>query len=246
MENTQKTSPALAVSLIAPFVIFALFSSFEPTPDAASDAAIPYRMYPMIYVAKILTTSVAILLGFLMYWRHEFPVRVSRWTAWAVLCGILGCALWVGVCHLELEKKVLTACHCNVPAVRSAFNPFEEMDLFPPAYAWIFWAFRMAGLAVIVPIMEEMFLRGFLLRIVEKNDWRSVPVGAASRIVWWTVCFYAIATHPTEAVAAVLWFSGVTAFLSASRNIWDAVALHATTNLLLGLYVLYSGAWWLM
>jgi hypothetical protein len=31
-----------------------------------------------------------------------------------------------------------------------------------------------------------------------------------------------------------------------TRNIWDCVAAHATTNLLLGIYVVATGEWWLM
>jgi hypothetical protein len=49
--------------------------------------------------------------------------------------------------------------------------------------------------------------------------------------------------HPAEALAAAVWFSLVTWLMVKTRNIWDCVAAHAVTNLLLGFYVLYTGEW---
>jgi membrane protease YdiL (CAAX protease family) len=31
-----------------------------------------------------------------------------------------------------------------------------------------------------------------------------------------------------------------------TKNVWDCIAAHATTNLLLGIYVLTADEWWLM
>jgi hypothetical protein len=52
--------------------------------------------------------------------------------------------------------------------------------------------------------------------------------------------------HPQEALAAAVWFSAITWLMLRTRNIWDCVAAHAVTNLLLGLYVVVTGNWWLM
>jgi hypothetical protein len=43
--------------------------------------------------------------------------------------------------------------------------------------------------------------------------------------------------------AAVVWFSLVTWLMIRTGNIWDCVAAHAVTNLLLGIYVLVSHDW---
>ena len=58
--------------------------------------------------------------------------------------------------------------------------------------------------------------------------------------------FYAVATHPAEALAAICWFAGVSGLAAATRRPIDAILAHAATNLALGVYVLATGNWWLM
>jgi membrane protease YdiL (CAAX protease family) len=48
--------------------------------------------------------------------------------------------------------------------------------------------------------------------------------------------------HP-EKLAALVWFSLVTWLMWRTRNIWDCVAAHAVTNLLLGIYVVTQHQW---
>jgi CAAX protease family protein len=49
--------------------------------------------------------------------------------------------------------------------------------------------------------------------------------------------------HPGELLAAFVWFSLVTWLMTRTRNIWDCVAAHAVTNLLLGIYVVTQHQW---
>ena len=57
---------------------------------------------------------------------------------------------------------------------------------------------------------------------------------------------YAAATHPTEAIAAVVWFGVVSGIAAATRRPIDAMIAHAATNLALGAYVLATENWWLL
>jgi len=43
-----------------------------------------------------------------------------------------------------------------------------------------------------------------------------------------------------------VWFSMITGLMVATRNIWDCVAAHAVTNLLMGIYVVGWNQWQLM
>jgi membrane protease YdiL (CAAX protease family) len=49
--------------------------------------------------------------------------------------------------------------------------------------------------------------------------------------------------HPGEVFASLAWFGMVTWLLIRTKNIWDCVAAHAITNLLLGIYVLTFDQW---
>ena len=59
------------------------------------------------------------------------------------------------------------------------------------------------------------------------------------------VAAYALMTHTSEPLAAVVWFSMVTWLYVRTKSIWDCVVAHAVTNLLLGIYVIWTGSWYL-
>ena len=125
---------------------------------------------------------------------------------------------------------------------REAFNPFEELK-DNPTWMWTFLGIRFWGLVIIIPFVEEFFLRGFLMRYIDSPDWDQEPIGKLTRLSAIGVVVYALLTHPAEPLAAVVWFSMVTWLYLRTKSIWNCVIAHAITNLLLGLYVMKTGTW---
>jgi uncharacterized protein len=149
--------------------------------------------------------------------------------------------VWPALEHIGLGKLVGLG-------ERPAFNPFDPVGDLSAGGAWAFLAVRFLGLVAIVPLIEEFFLRGFVMRFVMDRDWWKVPFGQASwaAIVVGTV--FPMLSHP-ELLAAAVWFSLITWLMLRTRNIWDCVAAHAITNLILGVYVVYTNtpaAWRLL
>ncbi len=107
-------------------------------------------------------------------------------------------------------------------------------------------AVRLIGLAIVVPVIEEFFLRGFLLRYVVHPNWESVPFGQVNGWAIATGTILPMLMHPQEMVAAAVWFSAITWLMCRTRNIWDCVVAHAVTNLVLGGYVICTGEWQLL
>jgi CAAX prenyl protease-like protein len=128
---------------------------------------------------------------------------------------------------------------------RSAFNPLVELAN-TPAWAYGFLAIRFAGLVLVGPIIEEMFLRGFLMRFFVATDWWQVPFGTVNRAAIIAATVVPMLMHPGEILAAAVWFSAVTWLLISTRNIWPCIIAHGVTNMLMGAYVVISGQWWLM
>ena len=148
---------------------------------------------------------------------------------------------------LEIERNVLAAVGLEKlvdMGERSGYNPFEQIS--SAAGAWAFLTVRFFGLAVVVAVIEEFFLRGFLMRYFMMHDWWKSPFGKvnATAVVVGTV--FPMMMHPGELLAAAVWFSMVTLLMIRTKNIWDCVLAHAITNLLLGVYVVYSGEWYFM
>src|SRR5690606_41137358 len=98
------------------------------------------------------------------------------------------------------------------------------------------------GLALLVPMIEESFLRAFLMRYVMHENWTEIPFGVVNRMAVAVGILLPVLYHP-EHLAALVWFSLVTWLMVRTKNYWDCVAAHATTNLLLGIYVVVAGAW---
>jgi len=84
------------------------------------------------------------------------------------------------------------------------------------------------------------------MRVVTDNDWANLPIGQVNRAAILVGTLVPMLMHPAELLAAAIWFSTVTWLMIKTRNIWDCVAAHAVTNLLLGVYVVASGEWHLM
>jgi uncharacterized protein len=84
------------------------------------------------------------------------------------------------------------------------------------------------------------------MRLVVDQQWWEVPFGKVNRLAIVLGTLVPMMMHPGELLAACVWFSLVTWLMLRTRNIWDCVAAHAVTNLLLGIYVVTSGDWKLM
>ncbi len=125
---------------------------------------------------------------------------------------------------------------------RPAFNPLAELA-DTPAWAYTFLGIRFLGLALVVPIIEEFFLRGFIMRWAVRDEWWDVPFGQVTLLAAVLGTAVPMLMHPGELVAAFVWFSLVTWLMVRTKNIWDCVAAHAVTNLLLGIYVVTQHQW---
>ena len=190
-----------------------------------------------VYSLKVVVTS-GLLIWFWRVYVRDFPLAAS-WLA--VPVGAVGVVVWVFFCDLGLESIIMDWFTSGDMAIRSQFNPFSQL---PQGWQLYFFLFtRFFGLAVMVPICEELLLRGFLMRYFENPEWWTVSLSRLSFRTLLVAPAYGALTHPTEALAAIAWFSLVTWLVQRTGNFWDAVIAHAVTNFLLGLYVCYYAQW---
>lgn len=240
------------LAFLLPFIVFMLAGTLEPTPTTPGGKTIglniPYTAYPWLYATRIALTLAAVIFVWPAY--RKFPFRLS-WTAIAV--GLVGGPLWIALAMpgweqtyaFPLLKKI--GLGDLLGGDRSSFNPFDPATRLSATAAWSFLAVRFLGLVAVVPLIEEFFLRGFVMRFVIERDWWDVPFGKVTPLAVAAGTIIPVLAHP-EWIAAAVWFSLITALMVRTRNIWDCVAAHAITNLILGLYVVLHGgsAWRLM
>ena len=249
---------------VLPLLVYMLIGTIEPRPpgdpsrstdsdrigeppNRSTDASWPIlnidaKHYPLVYTVRIALTIGAILLVLPGY--REFSCHVSPL---AIAVGGVGIVLWVGICLLGLEQKLLVPLGLGSligAGQRAALDPFEQLA-GSPTWRTVFLAVRFLGLVAVVPLIEEFFLRGFVMRYVVAADWWKVPFGQAGTSAIVVGTLYGVLTHPAELFAAAVFFSLITWLMLRTRNIWDCVAAHAVTNLLLGIYIVRWQAWWL-
>jgi CAAX prenyl protease-like protein len=151
--------------------------------------------------------------------------------------------LWITVCNLSLEANLLRS--VGLPedwlGQRSGVDPFL---LYPETgRRSLFLVFRFALLVITIPIAEELFLRGFFMRFADSVHWEELPLNQIGATGLLAGTAYGVLSHPSEFVAAALWFSLVTLMMVRTGKFWNCVAAHAITNLVLGIYIMRSGSW---
>ncbi|MBT9461109.1 MAG: CAAX prenyl protease-related protein [Rugosibacter sp.] len=107
---------------------------------------------------------------------------------------------------------------------------------------WALVAVRIFGAAAVVPIMEELFWRSFILRWIDRSDFlRLAPAMVSLRALLISSLLFGV-EHD-------LWLAGLLAGLAyawlymRSGSLWPPIAAHALTNLLLGLWVVQTNHW---
>jgi CAAX prenyl protease-like protein len=108
----------------------------------------------------------------------------------------------------------------------------------------IFLLFRIAISVVAVPILEELFWRGWLMRwIIDPNDFERVPLGTFAPAAFWLTAILFASEHGS------FWDVGLAAgivynwWMIRTRNLWDCILAHAVTNGLLAAWVIGAGQW---
>jgi uncharacterized protein len=173
-------------------------------------------------------------------------VAEMRWAmSWeAVLVGAGVFALWAGLPpewttqHSLWVKLAITHPPAAAPTLWNPHGQFGDNS----ALAWLMIGVRLAGSTFIVPPLEEVFYRSFLYRYMAKPDFQSVPL---NRFAWTPF----LATAAVFGFAHNEWLAGLLCgaayqWLVLRKNrLGDAMTAHAITNFLLGLWVVWRGAW---
>ncbi len=230
------------IAIITPLVAFFLLGALIPYQNPSADVpsgSVDVNRFLVLVVTRVLVIGAMLAL----FWRiyvADFPLKIDRW---GCVVGLIGGVLWIATCSLGVEKGIVSSLGISesILGTRSSVDPFAA---YPSAATrTIFLAFRFTLLVIIVPVAEELFLRGFLMRVVDSDQWSEQPLNQIGNVGLASGTIYGVLTHPNEFVAAALWFSLVSLLMLRTGRFWNCVLAHAITNLMLGLYVCYTGSW---
>lgn len=202
-----------------PTVLFGVFT--------VAESYLSLEWFPAAYLVKAVVVT-ASLIALRSPWADlRFEPRVI---APSVVIGILVFVAWIWV------DKAVPYSHLGE---RTAFDPTTlQASLWWP----VFLSVRMFGLVLMVPVMEEIFWRSFLLRYLTQTDYRQLPVGTFSASALAIMIAANALAHPEWLVAALASLA-YALWLRKSRSLFGAIVAHGTTNAALGAYVLTTREW---
>ncbi len=174
------------------------------------------------------------LVGAWLIWEMRPFVAEMRWQiSWeALVVGVAVFALWVG----------LDGLYPPLNKVEAAWNPDKRFGA-GSAMAWLFVVVRIAGSSIVVPPLEEVFYRSFLYRVFVKTDFRAMPLGQFHGLSFVVTSAIFGLMHPDRWVAGILCGLAFQWLVIRKKRLGDAMTAHALTNFLLGLWVVWKGAW---
>ena len=195
----------------------------------ALEGSLNSSYYPAIYGLKLVLVVAALWVSRRIL-SDLWPVPSWKPAALSIAAGLLVAFLWVGLDGRYPEIKAL--------GQRTAYDP-ERLNLVSRVY---FITVRMIGLVVVVPLIEELFYRSFLMRWINNNDISRVPIGTVTPLALAVTTAVFAGSHPEwlPAILTSLIWGGL---LAKTKSVSACVLSHAAANLALGIYVLSTGAW---
>lgn len=211
-----------AVARIAPFALFIAFIAVQ--------SLLPLDEAAQRWMTVARGVAAAVVLGF--FWRDYVELRELRAPALdyvlAVLVGLAVFAIWI---TFDSGWAVM-----GEPG--RGFVPLDAAGRVD----WLLVALRLFGLALVVPVMEELFWRSFLMRWIDARDFLGLDPRRASRTAFALSCGLFALEHAQ-------WLAGLLAgaaygwlYIRTSR-LWIPITAHAITNATLGLWILATGNW---
>ena len=217
LRGKYEASPEFA--RIAPFAVFVLLTFLQGEFGPSSR-----------YWAYLLKT----LVGAWMLWEVRPFVEEMRWKiSWeAVVVGIAVFAGWVG----------LDGLYPRLAKLETGWNPIEQFGSTSAA-AWFYITVRIVGSSIVVPPLEELFYRSFLYRYFVKIDFRAMPLGQFHALSFFVTSAVFGLMHPDRWVAGILCGLAYQWLVVRKNRLGDAMTAHGITNFLLGIWIVWKGAW---
>ncbi len=225
--STAVTVPAggklAAWARILPFLAYMACIVLGDVLEHAGWAGAQLRwLYPLKVVLVVICLT--------FFWRLYSELRGPRLGLAAILEALaVGALVWVLWINLSAPWMVV--------GTAAGFDPRTGGQI-----DWPVAMLRLAGATLMVPLMEELFWRSFLLRWIAAAGFLNVkPARAGFKGFIVTVVLFGFEHN--------LWLAGIiagaayTLLYMRSNSLWSPILAHAVTNGLLGVWIISTGNW---
>ena len=232
---------------VLPLLLFTLLNSL-PGVFRVENSELPWHVRaPEHWIYPLQTVICAVVL---FLFRQHYTFKPWRGLGLAFVLGLVGIAFWIAPALLReqlIAQGVEPAAWWEwfgLAERREGFDPMIAQDS-PLGFAAVV-AMRFARLVLVVPFVEELFWRGFLMRFLLTEDGRfeRVAFGTHAWKVFWIVTLAVMLIHNTEDYTGAFVWGALMYFVAVrTKSLAACVFMHAVGNLALGVYVMKTQQW---
>lgn len=220
-QNWRDEYPSLGY--IAPFVLFLAFLALGPKLPLDPQIEGPVRVVTMALVCAV-------------FWPREVSLRPVA-PLLSVLVGTLVFFIWIAPDRLFSGYR--DSFLFSNAIVGHTHSTLSDAALQNPGV--LFW--RTLRAVIIVPIVEELFWRGWLMRWLVSPDFRKIRLGTYTPMAFWITAILFASEHGPYWDVGLITGIIYNLWMIRSKSIVDCIIMHAVTNGILSAYVIYTAQW---
>ncbi len=155
----------------------------------------------------------------------------------SVALGLIVFALWILPDYLipgYRESSLLSN-----PVMGHLHSSIRPGDL---QSSWVL-SWRTARAVLIVPIVEELFWRAWLMRWLVNTDFQKVPLGTYTPIAFWLTAILFASEHGPYWDVGLLTGIIYNFWMIRTKSIADCILMHLVTNAALSAFVIATAQW---
>ncbi len=221
--SANATEEHPSVKYVAPFALFLGF--------LAVSSKIPLDSFWEAPLRVLILAAVCVVC-----WPRELSLRPTRPIA-SIAIGALVFVLWIAP-DLVIPGYRTSALFANF-IVGRVHSSLQEADLHS---AWLL-AWRTVRAVIIVPVVEELFWRAWLMRWLINSDFRRVPLGTYAPFSFWVTAVLFASEHGPYWDVGLLTGVIYNLWMIRSKSIANCILMHAVTNGILSAYVIATAQW---
>ena len=207
---------------IGPFVVFVLWHAVD-------------RYLPIANPGKEILRDAVLVAAILLFSRRLLPTSAPHWMA-SIAIGLGVCALWIAPDALIPGWRL----H---PVFQNSITGHVTTSIDPSEFTPLMLALRTMRASLIVPVLEELFWRGWLPRWVQDLDVAKIPIGKYTPLAFWGTAVLFAAEHGPFWEVGLLCGIIFNYWIMRTRSLGDLILTHTVTNLALSLYVIWTARW---
>lgn len=222
MTDPAEQQQRSTVAWVGPFAVFIAWIAID-------------KILPLANPAKEIVRDAVVAASILVFSRHLLPKSAPHWLA-SIGVGLAVFVLWIAPdtlfpgwrSHALFQNSVTGHITISIP----------EGELTP-----LMLVLRTMRATLLVPVLEELFWRGWLARWMQDTEFFKVPLGTFTPVAFWATAALFATEHGPFWEVGLLCGIIYNLWMRKTRSLGDLMLTHATTNLALSVFVIVGRRW---